>query len=506
MGKHLTPNEKKDLFKEYTAKLSYYSNGLADKSVTLEDVQSLIGGKWGVTSRTVRNIIAELEPKETFIHRVEVPAEVIEKANAVRISQGDKIIGTFPLTQNNQNHTQFANQKPLDAVATTGAKYDFIPNQIKDFQFSIHPCCRFFAVADNRKFINGHHPNCPTLKPFELDDDLLALSDEKPSEGKGTQTIGCLQCSYLGDKVYKYCDECFNKIEDFPDVIGGDVRIPETSSDYEISGFEKPNLPKEKRVKLTKSEVELFATDVHFPFEEKTGWELFLQVARDTQPDILWLNGDILDGFAVAQWDKDPNTAHENNIQFEFDYCRNKLEELREILPNARFYFKEGNHETRLQRFLNKKAPELRCLKSITIPFNLELERLEMEWIDNNDKFKLGNLWHIHGNEIRGGGVNVALAKLRKIMANVIFGHYHIEQSALMRQYDGSPIGAWAIASLCDFQQDYVHFAETWSNGFARIEYLASGLFHVQPTQILQDGNKKICRVDGVWYEKEIVN
>jgi predicted phosphodiesterase len=277
-----------------------------------------------------------------------------------------------------------------------------------------------------------------------------------------------------------------------------------SSDDFEIAPVEKPNLPKEKRIKLSKAQVELFATDIHFPYEEKTGWGLFLDVAKETQPDIIWLNGDILDGYAVAQWDKNPSTAHENNIQYEFDYTRGKLEELKEICPNAKYYFKEGNHETRLQRFLNKNAPALRYLKAITIPFNLELERLEMEWIDNNDKFKLAELWHFHGNEIGGGGVNVALAKLRKIMANCIFGHYHIEQSAIMRKYDGSPIGAWAIPSLCDFQQDYVHHAETWSNGFARVEYLPSGLFHVQPTQILTDGNRKICRVDGQWFEKEI--
>ena len=284
------------------------------------------------------------------------------------------------------------------------------------------------------------------------------------------------------------------------------VDLPvQASEDYELKPLEKKNLPKERRVKLTHAKVELFATDIHFPFENKTGWQLFVQAVDEIQPDIIWLNGDVVDMFAASQWDKDPKTAHEFNIQYEFDYTKEKIAELRRLAPNAQIYFKEGNHETRLQRFLNKNAPALRSLKAITVPYNLGLTELNVEWVENNDKYRIGELWHLHGNEIGGGGANVALAKLRKLLSNCIFGHYHVQQTAIFRKYCGSPIGAWAIASLCDFNQDYVHHADSWSNGFARVEYLPSGLFDVNPVQILTDGDKQICRVDGQWFEQEII-
>jgi predicted phosphodiesterase len=386
-------------------------------------------------------------------------------------------------------------------AANLGRSADGIREILKREGIELVPSQKSNKVFENKPEPNeSPYPQEGEAEDPEFDAQQKRLREEAAKAGKPLNLVdyftfpGCEDILELTDELqFEEIGRFSNQIESL------------SSDDFEIAPLEKKNLPKEKRVKLNAARVELFATDVHFPYEDKTGWELFVDVARETEPDILWLNGDVLDLYPASQWDKNPNTAHENSIQVEFDYCRNKLEQLRDILPNAKFYYKEGNHETRLQRFLNKNAPALRSLKALTVPFNLGLEQLEVEWIENNDKFRIGELWHFHGNEIGGSGINPALAKLRKVLSNIIFGHLHVEQSALMRKYDGSPIGAWAIAALCDLSQEYAHHPETWSNGFARVEYLPSGLFHVQPTQILTDGNRKICRVDGQWFEKEIV-
>ncbi|CAN5204446.1 hypothetical protein BH09PAT1_BH09PAT1_1520 [soil metagenome] len=248
--------------------------------------------------------------------------------------------------------------------------------------------------------------------------------------------------------------------------------------------------------------LEVFISDVHLPFEDRASWQLTLDVIKDIKPDLVFLGGDILDCYAVSQYDREP--TRKLTLQQDLDYAHEELSRLRKACPkNTQILFLEGNHETRLTRYLSSKAEELSVLDAMKLPQLLKLDKLKIKWIPNGSRTKIGKLWHLHGNEIAGGGANIAKAKFDRLGTNIIFGHHHKMQSFIKRNYDGEVCGAWANPCLSDLQPDYAHFTD-WVLGFTVIEYSASMNFNVDQVAIFKphvNSRKASCFLRGKEYE-----
>jgi predicted phosphodiesterase len=230
--------------------------------------------------------------------------------------------------------------------------------------------------------------------------------------------------------------------------------------------------------------LELFASDIHFPYEDRAAYGLFVEVAKKVQPDLIFLGGDIIDCYSVSKYDRDP--ARKLTLQADLNYTVAELSKLREVAPNAEITFLEGNHETRLTRYLHSKAEELSVLDALNLQSLLRLQDLNIRWISNGTRTKIGKLWHLHGNEIAGGGsINVARQKFLSVQSNIIFGHHHVLQNYIKRDYEGNIRGAWANGCLCDVEPDYAHYTE-WTQGFTMIEYAPSGNFNVDQIPVIK--------------------
>lgn len=252
--------------------------------------------------------------------------------------------------------------------------------------------------------------------------------------------------------------------------------------------------------------LEVFISDVHFPFEDRASWQLTLNVIKELKPNLVFLGGDILDCYAVSQYDREP--TRKLTLQQDLDYAFEELSKLRKACPkNTQIMYLEGNHETRLSRYLNSKAEELSVLDAMKLPQLLKLDKLKIKWIPNGSRTKIGKLWHLHGNEIAGGGSNIAKAKFDRLGANIIFGHHHKMQSYIKRNYEGEVCGAWANACLSDLQPDYAHFTD-WVLGFSVIEYSDySGNFNVDQVAISKphvNSRKASCFIRGKEFETEV--
>lgn len=162
---------------------------------------------------------------------------------------------------------------------------------------------------------------------------------------------------------------------------------------------------------------------------------------------------------------------------------------------------------TRLSRYLNSKAEELSVLDAIKLPQLLKLDKLKIKWIPNGSRTKIGKLWHLHGNEIAGGGANIAKSKFDRLGTNIIFGHHHKMQSFIKRNYEGEVCGAWANPCLSDLQPDYAHFTD-WVLGFSVIEYSDyTGNFNVDQVAIDKphvNSRKASCFIRGKEYDVEV--
>jgi hypothetical protein len=225
-----------------------------------------------------------------------------------------------------------------------------------------------------------------------------------------------------------------------------------------------------------------------------------LNVVKGLQPDTIFLGGDIIDMYPVSHWDRDPHRKLE--LQNDIDYTVIQLQKFRDAAPKAKILFKEGNHETRLTRYLHSKAEELSVLDALKVENLLRLDELDIEFVPNSKRYQIGKLWHLHGNEVRASGINVARTLYLRFNANIIFGHFHKMGAYFGRRYGEQSQGAWANGCLCDLDVEYDHFPQ-WQQGFSVIEYSKTGAFQVEQIPIIKptDHSKRAqCMVRGVTY------
>jgi hypothetical protein len=234
--------------------------------------------------------------------------------------------------------------------------------------------------------------------------------------------------------------------------------------------------------------IEAFLSDIHFPAHEVATWNLTLRLLKKINPHVIWLGGDIFDMLPVASYAKDPQKAL--RLQEDLDIGSVQLRRLRRAFPRSTIYFKEGNHETRLTRFLLSRAAELTGLRKLQLKHLLDLDDLDIQWIGNEEQFRIGELWHMHGNEIPVGSVYPARNLYLKIGVNVIFGHYHRESKYLDRAMDKKSHGAWGNSCMQTFDPEYL-FHNQWTHGFHVIEYNRFGRFRVEPFTFFQLGQRE---------------
>jgi hypothetical protein len=193
--------------------------------------------------------------------------------------------------------------------------------------------------------------------------------------------------------------------------------------------------------------------------------------------DTVFLGGDLVDFHPVSSYSKDPATTL--CLQQELDTAFDELSKLRQLFPRACFYFKEGNHENRLQRYLFSKAAELSGLRNLTLPSLLRLDELDCEFISSEEPFKVGELFLIHGHEQRVGSVFPARNLYMKLNVNILCGHFHRFGQYMDRSLDGKTRGVWVNGTLQRLDPGYT-FLNNWTQGFTIVEFTRSGRFNVE--------------------------
>lgn len=90
-------------------------------------------------------------------------------------------------------------------------------------------------------------------------------------------------------------------------------------------------------------------SDIHIPFQDVLSVETALEYADQIKPDIIVILGDLIDFYQISDFVKNPR---ERDTKTEIEMTRKFLTELRRRFPSADIYYKEGNHEKRLERYI----------------------------------------------------------------------------------------------------------------------------------------------------------
>ena len=223
-----------------------------------------------------------------------------------------------------------------------------------------------------------------------------------------------------------------------------------------------------------------FIPDLHCPYEDKRATELMFDALKRFKPDTVIIMGDWMDCLAVSHWPKDPSQVKglKEEVKKAGDY-------LDRISAKRKLYI-AGNHEDRLQRYLQEKAPEL--LPFVDIPSLLRLKERDWEYTPYKASTKIGKL-HITHDVGSAGRYNVYRA-LDTFQASVVTAHTH----RLGYVVEGSATGKGQVSAqfgwLGDINQvTYMHKVNAnrnWALGFGYgYHQLNTGYVYLVPAPIV---------------------
>lgn len=223
-----------------------------------------------------------------------------------------------------------------------------------------------------------------------------------------------------------------------------------------------------------------FIPDLHCPYEDKRATELMFDAMAHFAPDTVVIMGDWIDCLSVSHWSKDPRRAQ--SLKQEVEKAKAYLDRI----DASRKIFVAGNHEDRLQRYLQDKAPEL--LEFVDIPSLLQLEAKGWEYVAYKNSTAIGKL-HITHDVGSAGRYNVYRV-LDSFQASVVTAHTH----RLGYIVEGDATGGCQLSAqfgwLGDVDQvDYMHrinAKRNWALGFGYgYHKRRSGLVYLVPAPIV---------------------
>jgi predicted phosphodiesterase len=234
--------------------------------------------------------------------------------------------------------------------------------------------------------------------------------------------------------------------------------------------------------KLTVPYKVIVLPDMHIPFHDRKALSAVEQYMADETWDE-WLQlGDFLDLSCISHFSRHtPRKVEGHTIHAEYEAGNRVLERhqaiVRERNPKAKFTMLEGNHEGRVEKYLDE-FPQLRNI--IEVETALCLNKRNVKWVKCNSKgdaYKLGKAYFHHGlytneHHAKKMGSNFG--------GNVFYGHTHSvqEYSKVLWGANKSIVGA-SLGCLCEYEQDYIGKNPTsWQHAFGVFHFMQDGSFN----------------------------
>lgn len=226
----------------------------------------------------------------------------------------------------------------------------------------------------------------------------------------------------------------------------------------------------------------LFVPDTHRPFHDKRAWEILLNAGKVLKPDVLVHLGDMADMYSVSSHRKDPSRAL--LLDQEIADVNIGFDEL-DSLGASDKRFIAGNHEDRLIRYLQDKAPEL--FGMIDIPTLFDLEGRGWDYTPYKEHTTIGKVYATH--DIGSATRYTVYRAAETFQANVVTAHTHRFAYMVEGDATGSAHVSTSFGWLGDVDQvDYMHKVKSlrnWALGFGYGYLYPNGDMNLVPVPIV---------------------
>lgn len=222
----------------------------------------------------------------------------------------------------------------------------------------------------------------------------------------------------------------------------------------------------------------LVVNDLHIPLHDEGLVELVMfKIGKKIKPDVIFLNGDIIDNFSISRYEKHPSIRL--GLDQEISAVRTFLQRLRATYPKARIVYIWGNHEFRFDTYITENASELYGL--VHLDKLLGCQELGIEVVKSvyrENWYRWGDLYIGHFDTCGTLAGSTAQKLLRSKGVSVLQGHVHRCGASSIALMDRT-LYAYENGTLCDVSKQTYAKKPDWSASFA-IVYLVKGRAHVQ--------------------------
>jgi hypothetical protein len=230
----------------------------------------------------------------------------------------------------------------------------------------------------------------------------------------------------------------------------------------------------------------LVLSDVHIPFHEPKPIESAVKFGQAEKVTGILFNGDLQDCASLSYWPSGRKRDFDKEVELFIDF----LDFIDAEFPGVKKVYKPGNHEYRLPRYYQSKAPEMIGLPLQAVVDVLGLEYRGIEFLDYHQIVMAGKLPIIHGHEIRNisRAVNPARGLFLRTKSWAACSHCHTTSEHTSKSIQGTLLTTWSFGCLCDLSPDYNPFGNDWCWGVGLVNVEKNGDFEVSNKRILQSG------------------
>lgn len=226
----------------------------------------------------------------------------------------------------------------------------------------------------------------------------------------------------------------------------------------------------------------LFIPDTHCPYHDRRAFNLLEKVVKSIRPSICVIGGDFADFYAVSSHEKDPS----RRMTFE-----DEVHETKKLLRRVESWgFKKklyimGNHENRLERYIQHTAPEMHNI--VTVDELLELSDHGWQVTPYKSHATIGKLYITH--DLGKAGANAVKDAATSYQDNVVINHTHRMMYLIEGNAKGKPHVATSFGWLGDLSKvDYMHKIRAfrdWAKGFGLGYLRRNDYVYLQPIPLV---------------------
>lgn len=227
----------------------------------------------------------------------------------------------------------------------------------------------------------------------------------------------------------------------------------------------------------------LIISDLHIPYHNIPAITSAIDYAISANVDCVLINGDLVDEHSMSKFLIDPR---KRNLAEELESTNLFLDSLQAALP-VKTFFKLGNHDERLEKYLMRKAPELLGISEFRLPNLLNTYARGIECVEEKRIVYAGKFIILHGHEVnmKGTTVNPARTLYLKTKKSCLCGHLHTSSQHTEKRIDGYLVSNWSTGHLAEEHPQYAPI-NNWNLGFAILDF-DSETFEVSNYKIIHN-------------------